>query len=112
MRKGLMVGAVLFLLLAACGGNSGATTTTPGASGPQIIIEGRSFSGVSEVAAGTDVQIVNRDAVRHSVTSKETGLFDVVVDGGTTGDLTFDSPGEFEFFCRFHLGMEGKIVVT
>ena len=114
MRKIFVTVVGLGFLAAACGGDGGTPTTTAAGvnGGPQIVMEGRAFSGVTEVTAGTKVTVVNKDDIRHSVTSKESGLFEVVVDGGGTGELALDQPGTYDFFCKFHSSMTAQIVVT
>lgn len=65
-----------------------------------------------EIPVGTTVTWTNNDATPHTVTSTD-GVFDSGgLDSGETFSFTFDSPGEFAYFCSFHPGMQGTIVVT
>ena len=70
-----------------------------------------------EVTAGTTVRWVNPDAILHTATSgapgDETDVFDIEMDGaGTTGEFTFEEPGEYSYFCTVHKdAMKGTVVV-
>jgi amicyanin len=70
-----------------------------------------------EVKAGTQVTWTNGDDIEHSVTAgapgKESGAFDsgfFKKDGTFT--QTFDKPGTYDYFCKRHNSMKGKVVVT
>ncbi len=64
------------------------------------------------VPAGTEVTWINRDVVRHTVTSDE-GLFDSG-DIGSDGSFnhTFEEPGTYGYHCTRHSIMHGTIIVT
>jgi plastocyanin len=70
-----------------------------------------------EVKAGESVTWTNGDDIEHSVTAgapgKESGAFDsgfFKKDGTFT--QAFDKPGEYDYFCKRHNSMKGKVVVT
>lgn len=67
------------------------------------------------VAAGTTVTWINEDAVQHTVTAgtrgDPTGMFDETVAGGGSFSFTFEEAGTYEYFCSFHPGMSGVIIV-
>ncbi|CAN5566601.1 hypothetical protein BH10ACT3_BH10ACT3_21960 [soil metagenome] len=105
------------------GGGSSDTPTTksapPAANGTitEIDIADFAFSPTpAKVAAGSTVEIVNKDAAEHTVTSgtrDDTGKdFDVDVDGSGTGELLIMEPGTYEYICRIHPGMKGTIEVV
>lgn len=88
-----------------------ASTTTTAAEEPLIFISGFQFQGVDTVSVGTAVEVENRDTAPHTWTS-----VDAVFDSGNLGNgdtftFTFDTPGEYEFFCSIHPEMEGSITV-
>ena len=66
---------------------------------------------VLRVKAGATVTFVNCAAVPHDIKPPD-GSFE---SGNlpTLGRyfLTFDRPGEVEYFCAIHLGMRGRIIV-
>lgn len=102
---------VVALVVAACGGGS--------TRGPQRLrVEAMTLAFTPrelEVAVGSTVTINNRDAVAHTFTSgtrdAPTGVFDEEVAGFGEAQVTFDAPGTYEFFCRFHANMRGVVEV-
>lgn len=93
----------------------GSTTLTTDAYSPYPI----------EVTVGQTVKWTNDDTAFHTVTSGSPGaadvgtLFDSGLAGptalttkGTTFEHTFDTAGEFDYFCTLHPNMVGKVVVT
>jgi hypothetical protein len=55
---------------------------------------------------------INRDIVRHTVTSSD-GLFDSGrLSAGGRFNYTFDEPGTYGYFCTIHPLMRGTIIVT
>lgn len=76
-----------------------------------------------EVSTGDTVAWTNGDMFAHTVTDAEAedgggefdgelGDLDTVDAEGTTFAQTFDEPGTYEYFCRFHPDMRGTVVVT
>lgn len=137
MRKLLLcsIGFCLATVIAGCGGSStttedhgsGTATITasptdarsapnpraPAAAQPTITISGMKFGESVTVPPRAQITVVNDDAVEHSVTSRETGKFDVHVDGNKRA--TFSAPaqaGEYPFFCTYHPSMTGTLIVT
>jgi plastocyanin len=65
------------------------------------------------VAPGTTVRWVNRGQERHTVTSRD-GKFDSgPMAPGAEFNVTFVTPGTYEYFCKPHekMGMVGTVVV-
>jgi plastocyanin len=69
-----------------------------------------------EVPVGTNVVWTNEDAIEHSVShgtpEKPGQVFDS--DFFTRGEkfsYTFNEPGEYDYFCKRHPSMKGKIKV-
>lgn len=84
----------------------------PQSGSAEIVIAGFSFSGPITVTAGTTVTITNDDTADHTWTST-TGAFDSGTLGpGETFEFTFDTPGDYEFFCAIHPGMTGMVTVV
>ena len=65
-----------------------------------------------EVAVGGTITWTNQDGVPHTTTAE---LREVMQSGaispGTSFSQTFDTAGEFPYFCEFHPNMQGSIVV-
>jgi plastocyanin len=88
-------------------------TTETTAAEATVTIEDFAFNEATiEIAAGTTVTWTNNDTAPHTVTSTE-GVFDSGrLDGSATFSFTFTEPGEYAYFCEFHPGMQGTIVVV
>lgn len=72
--------------------------------------------GVIEVSVGSTVIWTNNDLIDHSVTSglpdKPDGVFDSgFFNRGQTFSFTFTKAGEYNYFCRRHTSMTGKVLV-
>ena len=66
----------------------------------------------SEVKVGEVVTWVNEDSAIHTATSTD-GTFDSdILRRGQTYNYTFDSVGEYSYFCTLHPDMVGRVVVT
>lgn len=70
-----------------------------------------------EIKTGTIVEWENGDAIDHSVTAGEPGKQSPDFDSGffRKGDRfehVFTAKGTYDYFCRRHSSMRGKIVVT
>ncbi len=68
------------------------------------------------VKPGTTVIWTNEDSFAHTITAgtreQPSGLFDSgSVEGGGTFSFTFEETGTYEYFCSFHPGMDGVIIV-
>ena len=79
-----------------------------------VVIKEFSFNpSVLAIKAGDSVTFVNEDSVRHTATDLngafDTGLLSKGQEGST---VTFDSAGEFGYFCIPHPGMRGMITIT
>ena len=86
---------------------------TPAVAGGQVRIFNLAYEPATlEVAVGTTVTWTNDDGVPHTATSAD-GAFDTnTIAAGTTGEVTFDTAGTFDYVCAFHPGMVGTIVVS
>jgi plastocyanin len=116
--------ALVTTLLTACGssGTSQSTAASTAASssegsatamsGPTITIADMAFGQPLTVAPGTQINIVNKDTVEHSVTSDTAGAFSQDADGGESATLTAPSqPGSYAYHCKYHPNMHGTLIV-
>ena len=66
-----------------------------------------------EVKVGETVAWINDDSGRHTVTSKDDGVFDSGIMGkGQSFSYTFDKAGEYPYYCTLHPNMVGTVMVT
>lgn len=98
---------------------------TGGTSGEQVDVAISDFSyepKTVKVSAGDTVAWTNEDMFAHTVTHVKAkddggkfdgklGDLDTVDAEGTTFEQTFNEPGTYEYFCRFHPDMRGTLVV-
>ena len=112
---GALVGA------AGCGGDdeqtSSAASTTTAASSPaqvtdKVAIANYKFApDAITVKAGSEVTWTNSDDTKHTATADD-GSFDT--GDLATGDskaVTFDKPGTFTYYCKFHPFMKATVEV-
>ena len=80
----------------------------------EVILSGLNFSPKTlSVLVGTTVTWINKEAITHTVTSDNAGLFDSGdLLNGNTFKYTFSQSGTFPYHCKFHTGMTGTIIVT
>ncbi|HEX2281895.1 MAG TPA: cupredoxin family copper-binding protein, partial [Thermomicrobiales bacterium] len=64
------------------------------------------------VTAGTTVTWTNEDWAPHTATAEDGSFDSGRLDQGASFEHTFDEPGTFAYFCSFHPGMMGSVVVT
>jgi plastocyanin len=63
------------------------------------------------VKAGTRVIWVNHDDIPHTIDSAEGKFRSGALDTDDQFQFRFTEPGEYQFFCRMHPKMTGKIIV-
>ena len=87
-------------------------TPPPAVQGPyDIWIPGNSFSPITlTVPLGTNVTWTNKDGNPHTVTSNN-GLFDSFLAFGQSFSYTFTDRGTYNYYCKPHDEMTGKIIV-
>ncbi|MGH8157453.1 MAG: cupredoxin domain-containing protein [Rhodanobacter sp.] len=87
------------------------TTTAVHAHAVHVIVLDKMVYGPmpTNVHAGDIIEWVNHDIFEHSATARD-GSFDVDLKPGATARITAKA-GTFAFFCKFHPGMTGTVVV-
>ena len=81
------------------------------ASAVNVDIKDFSYGDPIEVPVGTTVTFTNQDAAPHTVTDKAGSFQSNKIDPGASWSYTFDTAGEFNYFCEFHANMAGTITV-
>ncbi|WP_292534217.1 cupredoxin domain-containing protein [Methylocystis sp.] len=64
------------------------------------------------VKAGTKVIFVNHDEAPHSVVGLKSEFRSPTLNNGQSFAITFDKPGEIDYFCGQHGNMRGKVTVA
>ncbi|MDP9118208.1 MAG: cupredoxin domain-containing protein [Actinomycetota bacterium] len=94
--------------------SSSPTGTGPSTTASGITIKNFGFSGALTVKPGQKVTVTNQDSVAHTLTDKQTHLFDTGNIAGNAGTATFTAPakaGSYPFGCTYHSEMAGTLVV-
>lgn len=78
----------------------------------QVVIENFKYSPFTmEVKVGDTVEWVNKDSAAHTVTIASLNV-DENLPQGATYTYTFTEKGTYDYRCRFHAGMKGKVIVS
>lgn len=118
MRRAILAASAALVIAApAAHAGGGGFCHTPGGDGTgrEIVIRGSCFTpAVLRVEPGTAVRWVTEDAWPHTITSG-VGEWDEVEVSASKGSLpfehTFDEPGIYPYYCRYHLSMGGAVIV-
>jgi plastocyanin len=123
MRILILAGTLLLalpLILTACGGTTTAPTpthtptptSTPSSEQATVNISGLAFVPQTlRVTTGTRVTWTNNDSVDHTITSNDNLFESGTISRGATFNFTFAQRGTFEYHCKIHPSMTGKIIV-
>jgi plastocyanin len=102
MRVGFIALAALCLAFA---GTARAETIT-------VTIDKAAFMPAAVSARVGDVVVWdNKDIVAHTATARDKA-WDVMIPPGKTARIEMKKPGTFEYYCRFHPNMVGRLTVT
>lgn len=78
-----------------------------------ITIEGFAFDGPATVAPGAELTVTNLDGAPHTLTFRSGEVDTGDLAGGATTTVTAPlAPGTYDFFCRIHPSMEGRIEIA
>jgi plastocyanin len=77
-----------------------------------VVVSKMKFGPVpAELHPGDTIVWQNDDIFRHTATARD-GSFDVDLPAKTSATMVVGDPGSIDFFCRFHPGMTGTLVVA
>jgi plastocyanin len=90
-----------------------AAAPTPAPAVKVTMVDNRNLPGRVTVPVGTTVTWVNAGLLPHTVSAQSGRLESGMVQAGQSYSFTFDTPGEYVYFCRPHvvIGMTGVVVV-
>jgi plastocyanin len=63
------------------------------------------------VPAGTTITFTNQDTAAHTATADDSSFDTEELGKGDSAEETFDEPGTYSYYCRFHVFMKGSVVV-
>jgi len=63
------------------------------------------------VEAGQTVEWINEDSAQHTATATDGSFKSPDLNQGQKFSHTFTKAGTFTYYCRFHRGMKGTVVV-
>lgn len=105
-RRNLIAGVIVALLGAAM-----APMGTAMAAEHVVVIDKMKFGAVpAELHVGDTIVWQNKDIFQHTATAEDES-FDVDLPPNSEARMTVEVEGSFAFFCRFHPGMKGTLVV-
>lgn len=106
MRSGWSVAAVLAAAVVAA--------PAPVVAAPRvhtIVMDKMKFGPVpAGIRKGDVILWVNRDMFRHTATAKD-GSFTIDLPAAKSGRTVVTKAGAIDFYCKFHPGMKGRMVV-
>jgi plastocyanin len=77
----------------------------------RIVIKAATYDPAQvRVHVGDQIEWDNQDIVAHTATIANKS-WDVVMKPGERGRIVAQSPGTFDYICRYHPNMKGEIIV-
>ena len=77
-----------------------------------VVIDKMTFGPLSaELHPGDTITWQNDDIFRHSATARDAS-FDVDLPSKSSVKMVVGAAGDVEFFCKFHPGMKGTLVIA
>lgn len=94
------------------GKNASDTPLVIGGRAEAVEMEDSTFSpGNLQVPAGATVTWTNRDSVPHDAAAVDGSWKTKMLSRSESGSLTFDRPGEYEYYCTVHPSMKARLSV-
>jgi plastocyanin len=89
-----------------------AAAKAPGPKTYPVVIQQLAFGPLpAHARVGDVIQWANKDIFLHSATAKDKS-FDVTLKPGAQVAMPLKTAGTFDFICRYHPGMKGRLVVS
>ncbi|MBS0536801.1 MAG: cupredoxin family copper-binding protein [Proteobacteria bacterium] len=76
-----------------------------------VTIDKMAFQPEVTAKVGDTIVWDNKDVVAHTATATDKS-WDVTIAAGKTGRVAVEKAGSFDYFCRFHPNMKGRVVVS
>lgn len=113
MKKIIIIGMMFvgIILISGCAGPKQTQPTSNGASNTTVDIKGFAFDpSAITVPRGSTITWTNRDSAPHTVTGDIFGSGSISQNGEYSH--TFQEAGTFDYHCKIHTNMQGKVIVT
>lgn len=108
--KLFLLSAVLTLGLV---GSAISTPNAMAATGAKVVIKNFVYSPATvTITAGETVEWVNEDAAQHTVTANDGSFRSPNLSQGNTFSHKFEKAGTYAYYCTFHRGMKGTVIVA
>jgi plastocyanin len=102
-------------MVSGSGTESSAATPESAATATEAAVSIKDFAfhpDTITVPVGGSITWTNDDSTPHTATGNDRAVLQSgTIKPGETFTQTFDTAGSFDYFCEFHAGMKGKIVV-
>jgi plastocyanin len=76
-----------------------------------VVIDKLVFTPEVTAKVGDTIEWDNRDILQHTATAKD-GSWNVLLPPHKKGSIVVTKAGTFDYYCKFHPNMKGKLVVT
>lgn len=77
-----------------------------------VVVSDMKFGPVpAELHTGDTIVWQNDDIFRHTATARD-GSFNVDLPAKASATMVVGAPGSVDFFCKFHPGMTGTLVIA
>ncbi len=94
------------------GRDTSGNSPVPGGMTASVTIEGFAFQpGNLEIPVGATVTWTNRDSAPHDATARNGDWRTQRLSDGENDTLTFESAGEYDYYCSIHPSMKARLVV-
>lgn len=111
MQKFLFVAVALFTLAISAGIDRASAADAASQTAKVEIKDMKYEPAVLTVTAGTTVTWVNVDDMPHTVTDRNRVFRSAGLDTNDSFTYTFNTPGDFDYFCTIHPYMRAKVIV-
>lgn len=102
MTPGRILTAIALCALGSVSAHAGVIT---------IAIDKMAFQPEVTAKVGDTIVWDNKDVVAHTATASDKS-WDVTIAPGKTSRIAITKAGRFDYYCRFHPNMKGRIVVV
>jgi plastocyanin len=96
------------------GGGVDTSNATPSVGTKVATVDMQNFAfspGNLHVPVGATVTFTNHDAAPHSATARDGSWDTGLLNNGESKTITFDKPGDYEYYCTVHPNMVARLTV-